>query len=250
MQKPIIAAAAAAGLIALSARAEDNGWSGEGSISAGMTSGNTETTDIGVGVDFARTTQIWTLGLEALADYGETDGEETKNRFFLAGQLDRQLRDRLYGFGRLSYERDEFSGFESRTFLGTGLGYQILDGAHATWSVESGPGLKIDEVRPAETMNDLGAPVTIPGTTEESLSFIAVSHYAYQFNDAVQLTNETDAIYADESTQLTNIVALTADLTEALSARISFDVRHDTNPPDGFENTDTATRFSLVYAIG
>ena len=45
-------------------------------------------------------------------------------------------------------------------------------------------------------------------------------------------------------------LAVTAALTGALSARFSVDVRYDTDPPVGFEQTDTATRVSLVYAFG
>ena len=40
------------------------------------------------------------------------------------------------------------------------------------------------------------------------------------------------------------------NLTGALSARASYDVRHDTDAPAGFEKTDTVTRVSLVYACG
>lgn len=242
--KPLIAAAALTGLAGTAAAQAS--WTGEGALSAGTTSGNTETTDIGIAVDLARETQIWTTSLEAAADYGETEGEETRNRIFLAGQLDRQINDRLYGFGRTSYERDEFSGFESRLFVGGGLGYDILTGDRSTWSVEGGPGLKIDEVEDTIDANMM----VIPGETQESFSIFAASNYTFQFNDNVGFTNDTDVLYAEESSQINNSAAITAKLTGALSARFSFDVRHDTNPPLGFEDTDTATRISLVYAIG
>lgn len=248
--KPLTLAAVMVALAAAPALADDPVWTGEGSLSAGVTTGNTDTTDIGLGVDLARDTQVWKASLEALADFGETDGVETRNRIFAAGQLDRQIRDRMYGFGRTSYEIDEFSGFDSRLFVGGGLGYEILTGERATWSVEGGPGLKIDEVKTLVTTDANGDPLIIPATTEESFSVIGASNYTFQFNDNVGLSNDTDILYAEESTQLLNSLALTATLTEALSARFSFDVRHDTNPPTGFEETDTATRVSLVYAIG
>lgn len=245
--------AAGAMLIAVTApsHAEDAlGWSGEGSLSAGTTTGNTETTDIGIGLKAARTTQLWKTGVEAFADYAETDGLETKNRLFLAGQLDRQLTDRSYAFGRLSHERDEFSGFDSRSFIGGGLGYQLVETDRTTWSIEGGPGIKIDEIGDNMSIDMLGMLQAVPGETVESFSFIAASNYAFAFNDAVRFTNDTDALYAEESTQFTNSAALTATLIDALSARFSFDVRHDTNPPEGFESTDTATRVSLVYTMG
>lgn len=248
--KQMLLVAATSACLSLPALAQDAVWAGEGSLSAGVTTGNTETTDVGLGVDLARETQIWKTSLEAIADFGETDGVETKNRIFLAGQLDRQINDRLYGFGRTSYEIDEFSGFDSRLFVGGGLGYEILTGDRATWSVEGGPGIKIDEVGTIVTTDANGDPQITPATTEESFSVIGASNYAFQFSENVGLTNDTDVLYAEESTQLLNTLALTASLTEALSARISFDVRHDTNPPTGFESTDTASRVSLVYAIG
>lgn len=232
------------------ANAEGATWNGEGSVSASATTGNTETINAGVGIDVDRRSQLWTLGLEALLDYGETDGLESENRFFLAGQLDRQFSDRMYGFARMSYERDEFSGFESRSFVGGGVGYQILKEGPATWSVEGGPGLKIDEVRATIRTQADGTRVPVEATTEESVSAVGASNFEFDVNDNVVLSNKTDVLYAEESTQLGNVLALTATLTQTLSARISFDVRHDTNPPGGFESTDTATRFSLVYTLG
>ncbi|MCI4644881.1 MAG: DUF481 domain-containing protein [Hyphomonadaceae bacterium] len=231
--------------LALAAHAQPAEWSGEGGLSAGMTTGNTETTDVGLALDIARETQIWKAALDAQADFGETDGEETKNRLFVAGQLDRQMTDKMYGFGRISYEVDEFSGFDSRLFIGGGLGYEILNGERTGWTVEGGPGLKVDEVKPRMVDG-----MMVPGETVESFSLFAASNYAFHFNDNVSFSNDTDMLYAQESTQLVTISALTAKLTDALSARVSFDVRHDTDPPQGFTATDTATRVSLVYAIG
>ena len=45
---------AALGTAAYAQDADENGWSGEGSLSAGVTTGNTETTDLGLGVDATR----------------------------------------------------------------------------------------------------------------------------------------------------------------------------------------------------
>lgn len=245
-----------AGLLAITlpAHAQDedasNGWSGEGSLSAGTTTGNTETTDIGLGLDVSREMKLWTIGLKATADYGETDGEETKNRIFLGTNLDRQINDRLFGFGQLTYERDEFSGFDSRTFIGGGLGYEILNGDATQWTVRGGPGLKIDEIEAVLDTSVVPATIITPAMTEESFGATAQSAFAHGFNENVKFTNDTSVVYADTSTQIGNITALTASLTNALSARLSFEVRHDTDPVDGFEATDTISRVSLVYGFG
>ena len=224
-------------------------WTGEGSFSAGYTTGNTETTDVGLALKLNREAGLWTYTAEAAGDYGETDSVETKNRVFLAGEIDRQLGDRLFGFGRVSYESDKFSGFDSRTFVGGGLGYTLVETEQTNWSVQGGPGYKIDEVQ-ATTVTMDGMTVTTPAMTEKSFSIVAGSEFSHAFNDAVSVSNDTDIIYAKESTQLGNVSALTASLTDRFSARFSFEVRHDTNPPPGFEATDTVTRASIVYTIG
>ncbi len=238
-----LAAFAGAMTLALPAHAQDEatGWTGEGSLSAGVTTGNTETTDLGLGIDLGRDLGLWAVGLQASADYGETDGAETKNRIFLGTNLDRQINDRLFGFGQLSYEKDEFSGFDSRAFIGGGLGYEVLIGEQTQWTVRGGPGLKIDEIQ---------ATLTAPATTEESFGATAQSNFAHAFNESVAFTNDTNVLYAETSTQIGNIAALTASLTNTLSARVSFEVRHDTDPVDGFESTDTISRVSLVYGFG
>ena len=121
MTKPITLFLSASICLVPVAVAQDD-WTGEGSLSAGYTTGNTETTDLGLALKLNREVGIWTYTGEAAADYGETDSVETKNWFFLAGEVDRQLGDKLFGFARTSYEKDEFSGFESRWFAGGGLG--------------------------------------------------------------------------------------------------------------------------------
>lgn len=247
VQRSILLAATSL-LLAPVAMAED-GWTGEGSFSAGYTTGNTETADLGLGLKINREQGIWTYTGEAAVDYGETESVETKNRFFLAGEIDRQLGDKLFGFARTSYEKDEFSGFDSRLFAGVGLGYPIIETETTNWSAQGGPGIKIDEVGETVRVID-GVPTVIPAYTEESFSVIGSSAFSHDFNDAVRFTNDTNVIYATESTQIGNVSALTAALTDTFSARFSFDVRHDTNPPAGFEATDTVTRASLVYAFG
>ncbi len=211
-------------------------WAGEGSFNAGVTTGNTETTDVGLALKLSRDTQIWKQALEASGDFGETDGIETRNRIFLAGQVDRQLTDRLSGYARLSYERDEFSTYDSRQFAGVGLGYDVFLDGPATWHVEAGPGFRRDELS--------------NGENEDSLALRLGSQFAYDFNDNVAFSNDTNLVTAERSTGILNTTALTATLFANLSARVSFEVDYDTDPLTGFEGTNTATKFSLVYGFG
>lgn len=211
-------------------------WTGEGAFSAGNTTGNTETSDYGLALKLGREGEVWTHAVEAAADFGKTNGIETQNRLYTAYQLDRKINDKLSAWGRGSWEKDEFSGYNSRSFVGAGLGYIAVDNEQTKWVLSGGSGVKFDD------------PIT--GSSETSIAFRAGSRFSHAFNDNVTFSNDTDVISASSSTQLANTTAVTAKLMEKLSARFSFEVRHDTSPPPAIEKTDTATRISLVYAIG
>lgn len=248
--KKMLAIITAGICLAVPATAETGTWTGEGSLSAGINTGNTETSDLGLAVKMVRETQIWRTSADVSADYGTKNGDQTKNRYFIAGQADRTINDRLFGFGRVSHEEDEFSGFHSRSFVGGGLGYQLFDTDGLNWTVDGGPGLKYDRVRSRLVPVPDADPIFVPTLTDESLSLRGASRFSYTVNDNVRFGNDTSVTYADVSTQFGNRTTLTASLTRALSARFSFEVRHDTAPQEGFEETDTATRMSLVYSFG
>ena len=221
-------------------------YTGEGSFTAGYTTGNTETTNVGVGLKLAREGTKWRQSGEFKVDYGENEGDENKNRIFTAAQLDRKFESpRWSAYGRATYEQDKFSGFENRTFIGGGLGYIAIDGDKTTWTLEGGPGWRFDEISERTSNSE-----TIPGFREDSFAFRAGSTFNYRFNENVSLTNDTNAVYAEASTQFQNGLSLTANLFNDISARFSFDVRYDTDPPSNkTEKTDTATRISFVYAF-
>ncbi len=212
-------------------------WTGEGALNAGVTTGNTETTDIGLALKLRHAGAQWAQSGEFSADYGETEDVESKNRLAAAGQVDRFFSERLSGYVRLTWEQDEFSGFEQRYFAGVGAAWKTIDTENTKWTIEGGPGYRVEEIRAT-------------GETEENLGARAGSRFSHAFNENVSVSNNTEAVYSDTSTQITNTVALTANLMGNLSARLSLDVRHDTDPPPGFEATDTATKASLVYKIG
>lgn len=234
-----IAALAAVPALPATAQTEDK-WSGEGAFNAGFTTGNTETRDAGVALKVKHVGGDWTQLGEFAFDYGDKAEVETKNRIFGAGQLDRSFGDQWSAYTRLTAESNQFSGFENRYFLGVGAAYRAVDLPTTQWTLEGGPGYKIEDLRETATR---------AASTEESVSLRAASRFSHDFNERVKFTDTTEVVTSDTSTQISNSAAVTANIMGNLSARVSLDVRHDTNPLMGFEPTDTATKFSLVYKV-
>jgi len=239
--------ALAAPLAALPAFADNppKAWTGEGVFGAGVTTGNTDTEDLGVALRAKHTGTFWSQSAELTADYGETDDVATKQRYSAALQADFLFGEHASSFGRFTWERDEFSGFDNRYFIGAGLAYKVLTQPDTTWTVQGGPGYRIDEIR--------AAPTAVPPTqaaNEQSFGASAGSHFQHKFNPNVALTNDTDVTYSKTSTQYKNGLALTFDIMGDLQARISYDIRHETDPLPGFKANDTQSKFSLVYKVG
>ena len=225
-----------------------SGWTGEGNLGAGITTGNTDTVDVGISLKVAKEFGPWKLAADGGYDFGQVDGIDNRNRWWVGSQVNRDFTDRLYGFGDISYEEDQFSGFDSRLFLGAGAGYHVFKEKPLTWSVEAAPGYRRSVV--ADVTDGLIPPTILtPSFTANDFAIRGSSKFAYEFNENVTFTNDTDVVWTDTSTQTINTAAITAQLTERISGRLSFQVRHETDPPAGFVNTDTATRASVVYAF-
>ena len=75
------------------------------------------------------------------------------------------------------------------------------------------------------------------------------SKITYDFNDNVSFYNNSEVIWSSSDTYLWNEFGLTAQLTETLAARASIRLDHHTDVLPGVENTDSITRFGIVYQI-
>ncbi len=63
------------------------------------------------------------------------------------------------------------------------------------------------------------------------------------------LTENASVLAAPIDTTLISSTALTARINGKLSARLSYNVQKETDPPAGLKSTDTATRATLAYSF-
>lgn len=237
----LMTAVAALALLPFTVQAQTaTGWAGEASLTGSQTTGNTDTTDVGLGLKLAKTGDVWRHKFNASADYGRAAGLTNKQRFVLGYQIDRDISDRLYAYAKANYFNDDFGAFEDGYFLGTGLGYELILPDPIGWNLEGGLGYR------SQTPQAL-AGVAAPTTDELAASL--GSDFKWTLNDNVSLYNDSELIYSKSDTNIWNELGLTATLTGRLAARASFRVDHHTDVPVGRENTDTITRFGLVYTM-
>ena len=224
-----IAAPAAAGPL--------DGWSGEAALTGSKTTGNTDTTDVGLGLDLTKSEDLWRHKFNASFDYGETDSLKNRQRLVLGYQIERDFTERLYGYANADYFQDDFGAFETGYFIGSGLGYKLVLPEPLGWDIAAGAGYRSQKSQ---------GPLSV---TENELALRASSDLDYQFNDAVSLYNNSEILWSDSDTYIWNETGLTAQLMGNLAARASFRVDNHSTVPAGRKKTDTITRLGVVYTL-
>ena len=211
-------------------------WEGKAQVGASFASGNSDNLAVGFGLDASRTVGKFVHNVSAFYDIAESDDVRTQNRFGGAYQLDYTFSDDLYAYGRVSYEDDEFSGFDYRFFAGGGIGYFLAQSERLTSKLEGGPGYRIsplDDTR--ETLRDF--------------ALYGASETDWVIREGILLEQDFFVTWTSPTTTFQSVTALTTALTDSISTSIAFDWRYETNPPLGNVNSDTTARASLVYGF-
>lgn len=213
-----------------------DGWTGEGAVGGTFSTGNTDETGLSASIGLTKRGRIWEHDIQLTADYLETNGEARRERFY-AGYTGRRDfgGDFFFAFGLLSFERDRFGGLDYRFTESIGLGYRIFETDDLKWTVEGGPAARQTKFT--------------DGVTSNRIDLLGRTDIDWKITDTLRLTESAGFLASGGNSSLYSKTALTAQVLSNLSARLSYDILHETDPPEGREKTDTITRASLVYGF-
>ena len=211
-------------------------WKGKITAGGSLASGNSENLAAGVAIDAVREAGNWSHHFTGFYDYAESNDLATQNRFGGAYELDYLFNKRTYAYGRVSYEDDAFSGFDYRLFTGAGLGYFLFKSEPLTWSVEGGPGYRY-------------SPIDLTREVEEEFALYGSTALDWVIHENVVFEQDVNVTWTSPTTTIQSITTLTTKLTDSISTNLSFEYRHETEPPLGRDNTDTIARANLVYGF-
>ena len=200
MKKTLLLSVFTFGVHAVSAQAQDGlleGWTGETSLTGSVTTGNTETTDVGLGLKLQKESDVWKHKFNALGDFGRVNGENSRRRFDLGYQIDRDINDRLYVYANADYYNDDFGAFQEGYFVGAGGGYKLVLPEPLSWGIEAGAGFRTQETQ------DPIAPALLPlSVREDEFALRGFSDFDYKFNENVSLYNDTEILWASSDTSV------------------------------------------------
>mgnify|MGYP005839528075 CR=1 FL=1 len=209
------------------------GWSGEGELGAFLSTGNVEDVGLVLALGLSKETTHWRHSVTGAIDYQETDNTAIRERFFLGYNGNYKINERLYAYLLLSAERDTFAGFDSRFTQSVGFGYRAIDRGRLKLDVEGGPALRQTSY--------------IDGSDEFTVSGRIAGNLAWTIAPNATFTQSAVAFIESSNSTFNAVSAVSTKMSDALSLRASFDVRHETDPPLGRKSTDTTTRITIVY---
>ena len=116
------------------------GWSGSASLNALFTDGNSDTRNIGGSVNVTKQQGPWAHNAFGSIFNAENNDVRTADRYDIGYKLDRKFTERLYGFGRLRFDVDDFGNIDTRFSAFVGAGYEIFKDEKQSFSGELGIG--------------------------------------------------------------------------------------------------------------
>ena len=210
-------------------------WEGKATASAAFASGNSRNAAAGLKLDAKQEAGRLTHNIGIYLDYGESNDVKSQQRWGAAYKLDYRIEDGTYAYGRISYDEDEFSGFDYRLFAGLGLGHTYFDTETFKLKVEGGPGFRY-------------SPIDDSREIEKEFALYSSGELDWVIRPGLTFEQDVNATWTAPTTTLISNTSLTTSLTDTLSTGVSFYYRYETSPPDGKLKSDTTFRLNLTYS--
>jgi putative salt-induced outer membrane protein len=230
-------------VVTVQARAD---WSGKGEAGLVISSGNTETETANAKLSLVREAGNWKNAFGLAALYASDADGTTAQRWEAFTQEDYNFSPKTFWFGAARYEDDEFSGFQYQATISTGLGRKFIDTDRTRFVGTAGVGYKVFETRDAFDANDV---LIQEGERKDDIVFRGTLDYDHKLTDSTTVIDKFIVEAGAENTFVQNDLSLQVKMTGLLALAVGYSVRHNTDPPIGFEKTDTLTTVNLVYEI-
>ncbi len=233
-------AATAVLLLPVSVTAQDaapaSGWTGSGELGAFQSSGNTSSVGATAGLALTKESDQWRYKLRALGDYQRNNRVTSREQIAAAIEPNYKINDRLYLYGLAQYERDKFQGFTSRYTLSGGAGYKVIDTDTIKLDVKAGPAW-----RKTKFVRIAGSKSSIAGLAEANLN--------WKLSPIITFTQDASAYVQSGNSSLLSLTGINAKIGKKITARLSYQIDHETKPPVGLKKTDTLLRTTLIFGF-
>lgn len=205
---------------------------GHAELGGYVSTGNTENVGLTGAIELRREAIEWRHKLRLQADYQESLGVVTRERYVASYEPNWKFDDRAYLYGAAQYESDRFSGFSDRISLSSGVGYSAIKSSDVKLDLELGPAFRHTRF--------------VDSTIESNLATRGSLDFGWKLSRGVSITQNASAYVQDANSTVSSKSALLARLIGPLSAQFSYSLQYESTPPVGRKTTDTTSRAALV----
>jgi len=211
---------------------EEKSLTTEIELGAIFTSGNTEDENVKykVVVDWDR--GVWDYRFSSDGFRSSKDSVLAAQRLYHVARAEYAINEDSYVLGRLAYEDDRFSGFDSQSDASVSYGRNLLlNKSNMALSVEVGAGIRRS--------------VTELETNDEAIARFE-GNYEWNLSESADFTQDFSVESGSNSSIYRSESAIETAIMENLSMKFSVKIKHQTEVPLFREKTDTETAVTLV----
>lgn len=210
-------------------------WKASAELGFVKTSGNSDTQTLNAKFNASTSYESWkhALLLETLSS--SSNDVRSAEKYRAEGQSDYFIDDRTYALGLLSWEKDNFDGFDYQASIAVGLGYKFIQESNMELSLELAPGYRISEYK--------------SGNNEEDAIIRAAEIFSWKISKTSTLDQFLNTEAGDSNTVTRFGVSLTSQIADALSMKLGYSIKHNSDVVSGSDKTDKETSVTLVYKL-
>ena len=202
-------------------------------LGAIFTSGNTENENIKyeVTVDWNQS-ENWKYQFTSNGFRSSQDGVSNAQRLYHTASGNHTINPNSYLQGRIAYENDKFSGFESQSDITVSYGRNMLQSrVNMILGLTGGIGIRRSETE-FETQSVIIARLA--------------ANYGWNVSESADFIQDFSIEAGSDSNIYRSETGIQTDIRENLSLKFSVKVKHQTEVPLYREKTDTETAITLV----
>lgn len=212
-------------------------WVGSLGLSWVATSGNSDTSSIGLDFNLEKKADPWGLVFVARGNKADDSGTTTAENYLFGARAVRKLSAKWEAFGGLQWSKDPFTGFDSQTVASLGATYIAIDGERNKLAFDGGLAYTWeDQVNPDAQIDYLGGLLGLTWEWKLGASSKLVERLVYypNFDDS-------------NDWRVTSFTAIEADINSWMALRFGYDIRHRNQPIGDADKTDTTSTASVVF---
>ncbi len=236
---PLCLAALMAAALTASAELSLADWDKGLSVGLNLADGNSDTVNLNAGLHAEKGTvedeQRCAAGVDY--NYGETGTQETVDNLQAFIRHSRDISGNTYGYGGVSYLRDDIALVDYRVTVGVGLGQYLIRDATTGLVVEFG----VDEI-----FDDVG------GITDEAFALRFAENLEHELSDTARIWQSVEFLpeASDFDNYLLNLeIGAEADMNDRLSLNVVVQDRYDSTPAVGRKSNDVTVLAGLGYKL-